>query len=81
MRGWALTVTAHGRFATRQFEDDRNRLPLGAYFVCDLAVSRRLTKTFDLFDRAYAVGRAPVPTFGTPRMIHGGLAWRRSATS
>ncbi|MFI5183963.1 MAG: TonB-dependent receptor plug domain-containing protein [Vicinamibacteria bacterium] len=81
-----LVVVAQGRFATRQFEDDLNTLPLGAYAVCDLAVSRRVARSFEvfvaadnLFDRAYAVGRTPVPTFGTPRMIHGGIGWGRSA--
>jgi len=82
-----LAVTAQGRLATRQFEDDRNVLGLAKYAVCDVVVRRRLTGTFDvfvaadnLFDSAYAVGRTPVPTFGTPRIIHGGIHWRRSAT-
>jgi outer membrane cobalamin receptor len=82
-----LSVTVQGRLATRQFEDDRNVLPLAGYGVCDLAVRRQLTRTFDvfvaadnLFDSAYPVGRTPVATWGTPRMIHGGILWRRSGT-
>ena len=82
-----VTVTAGGRFATKQFEDDRNTLPLDGYAVCDVALSRRLAGNLELFiaadnlfDRPYAVGRTPVPTLGTPRMIHGGLGWRRRST-
>jgi len=75
-----ITVTAEGRFSSRQFEDDLNTLPLGGYAVLDLYLSRSVSTAVRLFvaaenvfDRSYAVGRTPVATLGTPRIVHGGI--------
>jgi iron complex outermembrane recepter protein len=74
------------RWTSRQYEDDRNTLPMGGYAVVDVALSRPLGSAVELFaaaenvlDRRYLVGRAGVDTFGAPRTIRGGLRFRTGA--
>ena len=66
----------------RQFEDDVNTLPMGAYTTVDVRLSRRLTKWMDayvavenLLDESYATARTSegVVSVGAPRVVHGGL--------
>lgn len=71
------------RWVSHQYEDDRNRLPMGGYTVVDLAVSRPLGGGIEVFgaaenllDRRYLVGRAGVDTVGAPRMLRAGVRLR-----
>jgi outer membrane receptor protein involved in Fe transport len=66
----------------RQFEDDLNTLPMGAYTTVDVRLSRRLTKWMEgyvavenLLDESYATARTSegVVSVGAPRVVHGGL--------
>jgi iron complex outermembrane receptor protein len=68
------------RWGSRQYEDDRNRLPMGGCAVVDLALSRPLGRGIELFgatenllDRRCLVGRAGVDTVGAPRTLRAGL--------
>ena len=80
-----VMVTAEGRWVASQFEDDRNQLELGRYAVLDLLLLRSVSERFDLFfaienvlDRQYPVGRTPIESLGTPRLLHGGLHFKFS---
>jgi outer membrane receptor protein involved in Fe transport len=66
----------------RQFEDDLNTLPMGAYTTVDLRISRRLARWIDayvavenLLDETYSTARTSegVVSVGAPRMFHGGV--------
>ncbi len=72
------------RFVGLQFDDDRNRRPLGNYMLVDFHVARRLhrkvTLTFaveNFLNRQYPVSSTSVVGIGAPRMIYSGLrlAW------
>jgi outer membrane receptor protein involved in Fe transport len=76
----ALTVRASGR----QFEDDLNTLPMKAYAVVDVSVSRRVAWNLELFaavenlfNVTYLVGRAGVDTIGPPLIARGGVRIRQ----
>jgi outer membrane receptor protein involved in Fe transport len=85
----ARWLAAHGSTAALQarwlgdsFDDDRNLLPLGSAFVVDLRVSRPVGRGSELFaaaenllDREYLVGRTPLPTVASPRLVRVGLRW------
>ncbi len=78
-----IQFLVEGRFVSRQYEDDLNRLPLAGYGVLDLQVGKPLTEQLELFvsvenlfDRKYAVGRLPIERLGTPRLVHGGVRLR-----
>ncbi|ACL64756.1 TonB-dependent receptor [Anaeromyxobacter dehalogenans 2CP-1] len=71
------------RAVSRQYEDDRNALPMGGYVLLDLAASVPLRGGLEAFaaaenvlDRRYLVGRAGVDTIGAPRMVRAGLRVR-----
>jgi outer membrane receptor protein involved in Fe transport len=73
-----------GRWSGDQFDDDRNELRLGSYATIDLFGSLPVGRGAELvlamenlLDERYEVGRTPVPTWGTPRMIRGGIRWSR----
>jgi outer membrane receptor protein involved in Fe transport len=73
-----------GRWSGDQFDDDRNELRLGSYATIDLFSSLPVRKGAELvlavenlLDERYEVGRTPVPTWGTPRMLRAGLRWSR----
>lgn len=75
-----LTAAIQFRASGRQFDDDRNQLPLAGFAVIDLNLSRNLGKWLEIFvavqnllDEKYAVGRTPIETLGMPRMARGGL--------
>ena len=77
-----VNVGANLRVLGRQFEDDLNTLPLGAYAVVDLQLSRPITKwgevfvAFEnLFDETYGVARTSDGTVsvGGPRLVRGGF--------
>lgn len=86
------TVFAHPRYATaamqfrasgKQFDDDQNRLPLGSFALIDLSVAKPFARYFEAFvavqnllDERYAVGRTPLETLGSPRLVRGGLRLR-----
>ena len=71
------------RASSRQFDDDRNTLPLNSYALIDATISRRLGKYFEGFfavqnilDKQFVVARTPLENFGMPRMFRGGLRIR-----
>jgi iron complex outermembrane recepter protein len=74
------------RWASGQYEDDRNTLPMAAYAVVDVSVAHRLARGVEVFaaaenllDRRYVVGRAGVDTVGAPRLVRAGLRVRTGA--
>ena len=75
-----VQFSVEARFAGEQFEDDRNELALEGFAVVDVWIRRDLTEQVglfvgveNLFDRIYPVGRTPIETIGTPRLVHGGV--------
>jgi outer membrane receptor protein involved in Fe transport len=76
------TATVQARWAGDAFDDDRNALSLGEQRVVDLRVARELAagEVFaaveNLFDETYAVGRTPLTTVGSPRLVRFGVRWR-----
>lgn len=78
-----VTLSAQWRGSSRQFEDDLNTLPLGAYGVLDAYASRVLTRRFDIyaacenvFDTVYQTGKTgnpPITKIGWPRTYRVGL--------
>ncbi len=80
LRPEVLNVSLRGRFESRRFDDDQNRLPLASLFVADLTLFRPLGESWgafvsveNLFDRRYTVQATPVDLLGTPRTVTGGL--------
>jgi outer membrane receptor protein involved in Fe transport len=81
-----VDLALQGRTASRQFEDDLNRLVLPGYFTLDAQVSRRLGKAATVFvalenltGARYAVGLTPVRTLGPPFLARAGIRmdWSR----
>jgi outer membrane receptor protein involved in Fe transport len=84
-QGSRLGLSAAARLVGRQFEDDRNELPLKSFAVLDLMASHRLARSVEafvaaenVFDERYAAGLTPVATLGPPRLVRAGLRWRLS---
>ena len=80
---WSLQA----RYVGRQFDDDQNRLPLGAFVVLDALVSHSINRFMSWYiavenarDSVYSVGRTPNRTVGPPRSIRGGLRVRLRGT-
>lgn len=82
----SFTLTPRVRFLGRQFEDDENRLRLGAALVIDLGLNYQLTPACALYlnaenltDERIETGRSAVGLVntGTPRLVLGGgrLNW------
>jgi outer membrane receptor protein involved in Fe transport len=80
----ASKYTAQGtvRFQGKQFDDDRNTLPLRSYVVVDAFLSRMLGHGVEAFvagenltNRRYDVGRTPVLTVGPPVLARVGVRW------
>jgi outer membrane cobalamin receptor len=76
-------VAAGGRYASQQFDDDRNQLPLAAYATMDLMASVPIGGLLDafvacenVFDERYEVGRTPVLTVAPGRALRGGVRVR-----
>lgn len=79
----SIIASIDARFVSEQFDDDLNTLPLKGFGVVDLAVRRAVSRHFDLvvvvenlLDQSYPVQRTPVVTYGTPRLVHGGIQFR-----
>jgi outer membrane receptor protein involved in Fe transport len=76
-RHW--TIIALARAASRQFDDDLNTLPLNAYSVIGVSVSkqtRRLTwfaGAANLLDTRIQTAATPVFNYASPRVISGGV--------
>ncbi|HUP61054.1 MAG TPA: TonB-dependent receptor [Thermoanaerobaculia bacterium] len=78
------TVSAQLRWSAAQFDDDRNELPLGGYFVADVFASHPIGRGVDVtfalenvFDEAVEVSATPVITHGQPRAWRVGLRYAR----
>ncbi len=79
-RPTVLTATVQARFVGAQFEDDLNQLPMPGFLIVDLAASRRIASSVEvyaaienLFNRQYLVGRAGIDTIGQPFTARLGL--------
>ncbi len=77
------TIALQGRWAGRQFDDDRNAFPLGTMRSVDAFLSVPLGDVVDVFAAGenltggrYEVGRTPVLTLGPPRGVRGGVRLR-----
>ena len=77
-------IGAQLRWSAMQFDDDRNRLPLDAYFVADVFASHPLTETLDatfavenLLDEEIEAAATPVVTLGQPRAWRIGVRYSR----
>jgi len=75
-------VAVQGRTASNEFDDDRNTLPLGSYFVLSATVSHPLPRGLDIYfqgenltNESYEIGRTPVVTLGQPILVRGGVRW------
>lgn len=72
-------LSAQGRLASRQFEDDRNALPLAGYFTLDMRAQRRVRRLAifaaieNVTGRRFAVGLTPTPTISAPRAFRFGI--------
>ena len=82
-----LSAAVQLRYVGKQFENDRNSLPLADFVVVDLFASRALWPGWEiflavenLFDKTYEVGKSAegLVTVGMPNLIHGGLRIRLS---
>jgi outer membrane receptor protein involved in Fe transport len=78
-----LTVAIQGRWADRQFDDDRNAFPLAMMRTVDAFVAVPLVRAMDVFvagenllGERYEVGRTPVLTLGPPRAVRFGVRLR-----
>jgi outer membrane receptor protein involved in Fe transport len=80
-RWGALSIQARG--TGHQFDDDQNHFPLHSFFRFDAFASHEITRYLEvfiagenLFDRTIEVGRTPILTLGTPRLVQGGIRIR-----
>jgi iron complex outermembrane receptor protein len=78
-----FTFGVQARFASRQWEDDLNSLPLEGYWTLDALIGRSINPWVSWFiaaenvrDVDYDVGRTPVRTVGPPRAVRAGLRVR-----
>ena len=74
------TLSAQVRGTGRQYDDDQNQFLLHGFFRTDLFASHSIGRHIEafvgaenVFDRSIQVGRTPVLTLGTPRVVQGGL--------
>ena len=77
-----VNVPANVRLVGRQFEDDLNTLPLNAYTVVDLQLSRPIAKWGEVFlalenllNETYAIARTSdgIVSIGGPRLVRDGF--------
>ena len=75
-----VLFAVQARWLGKQFEDDQNQLPLDAYWTADAVVSRSVTRGLEafvaaenVFDERYDIGRTPVVTVGSGRVVRAGL--------
>jgi hypothetical protein len=78
-------VAVQGRAASNEYDDDRNLLPLGSYFVLSGSVSHPLYKSVDMFvagenitNSSYEIARTPTVNLGQPILVRVGLRWQMS---
>ncbi len=76
-------VALETRFESSRFDDDRNTLNLGRYFVLNLGLSRVIGEHWKAFvnienvlNYKYAVQATPIKQIGTPLLITGGVRFR-----
>jgi outer membrane receptor protein involved in Fe transport len=77
-------IGAQMRWSSRQFDDDRNELPLDGYLVADVMASHPITAALDLTfavenvtDREVEASATPVLTLGQPRAWRVGMRYAR----
>jgi outer membrane receptor protein involved in Fe transport len=77
------TLAVQIRGTGHQFDDDQNHFLLHSFFRADAYAAHELNRHVELFasgenlfDRTIEVGRTPVLTLGTPRIVQGGLRLR-----
>jgi outer membrane receptor protein involved in Fe transport len=77
-----FAASLYVRRVGRQFEDDLNTLPMGAYTTVDVRIARRITQWLDayvavenLLNETYSTARTSEGTvsIGAPRIVHGGV--------
>lgn len=78
-RRWG-TLSVQVRGTGHQYDDDQNQFLLHGFFRTDAFYSHAVTHHAEifiagenLFDRTIEVGRTPVLTLGTPRLVRGGI--------
>jgi outer membrane receptor protein involved in Fe transport len=86
LRGRRADAVVHARWSGEQLDDDRNLFPLEELFVVDLRTGWRPTPALELYlaaenllDEEVTVGRTPIRTIGSPRLLRLGLRWDRRA--
>lgn len=75
-----FSVSVEGRWVDDQFENDLNTMLLDRFFLLGVSARKQLSNNLELFlsienllDRDYIVRLTPLPSLGTPRLIHGGI--------
>lgn len=83
-RGERLDAALHARWTDEQFDDDRNLFPLEELFLVDARAGWRVIPSLELYlaaenllDEEVTVGRTPVRTIASPRLVRVGLRWDR----
>jgi outer membrane receptor protein involved in Fe transport len=78
-RRWG-TLSVQVRGTGHQYDDDRNTFLLHSFFRADAFASHEISRHLELFlsaenlfDRTVEVGRTPVLTLGSPRLVQGGI--------
>jgi outer membrane receptor protein involved in Fe transport len=73
-------LSVQGQITGRQFDDDANAYLLHSYFRLDASAEHNFGRHIvafasgeNLFDRSIEVGKTPLLTLGTPRIVRVGL--------
>lgn len=84
-RGERSDLAVHARWSSEQYDDDRNLFLLDELFRLDLRAGWRVTPALELYlaaenllDEEVTVGRTPLRTVGSPRLLRVGLRWDRA---
>jgi outer membrane receptor protein involved in Fe transport len=81
-RAWTLVALV--RTAGRQFDDDLNEFPLEPYSVTGVSISKQIGRwtwfasATNIFDAKVQVAATPVPNYGLPRIISGGVRFTKT---
>lgn len=77
------TLSVQVRGSGHQFDDDQNHFLLHSFFRADAYASHEFSRYLqlyasgeNLFDRTIEVGRTPILTLGSPRLVQGGVRIR-----
>ena len=80
MRPSLGVLSLQGRMSGHQFDDDANNYLLHSYFRLDVSAEHNFGRHVvafaageNLFDRSIEVGKTPLTTLGTPRLVRVGL--------